>query len=292
MNACDLTQHLSGHWHGFYGVGPCPVCQTEGRRDQDALTLKDGTDGRLLLHCKKLGCAFTDILAAAGVSRGDYRPPDPVVMAQRREEQKRQDKRKADQAQRCWEETEPIEGTPAKTYLRGRAITCPLPPTLRFHPGCWHGPTAKRFPAMVARIDGINTFAVHRTYLLQDGSGNADLKDKKLMLGPARGGAVRLSDGHLRLAIAEGIETALSLSCGLLRAPASVWATLSTSGMAGLKLPKRPRHLTIAPDGDNAGRTAALALAERAAALGWKVDMLNPPDGRDWNDILRMETRV
>ena len=32
-------------------------------------------------------------------------------------------------------------------------------------------------------------------------------------------------------------------------------------------------------------REAAEALAERAAALGWVVRLLHPPQGRDWNDL-------
>ncbi|CUH45861.1 DUF7146 domain-containing protein [Ruegeria atlantica] len=289
MNARDLTLSLSGHWHGSYGVTPCPVCQPDARRDQSALTLSDSDDGRLLAHCKKSACTFTAILSAAGVTTGDYRPPDPATLAQRDAERRKEGQKRADQARRCWEETEPIEGTPAENYLRGRGITCPLPPSLRYHPGCWHGPTAKRFPAMVARIDGGDTFAIHRTYLHRDNTALTD--SRKMMLGRARGGAVRLSDGHFRLAVAEGIETALSLSCGLLKGPATVWATLSTSGMRVLTLPKRKGRLTIAPDGDEAGRSAAHALAERAHALGWKVDLLIPPEGYDWNDVVQENVR-
>ncbi|WP_137700025.1 DUF7146 domain-containing protein [Marimonas lutisalis] len=282
MNARDLTLTLRGKWHGSYGVAPCPVCQPEARRDQDALTLGDGDDGRLLLHCKRAECDFRDILTAAGVTPGDYRPPDPAAAARRKAEAQADAERRARQARHCWEETRQIEGTPAEAYLRGRGITCPLPPTLRFHPECWHGPTAKRYPAMVARIDNADGFAVHRTYL-------APVETRKAMLGPTRGGAVRLSDGAFRLVVAEGIETALSLLSGLLSEPATVWAALSTSGMAGLTLPKRSGRLTIAPDGDDAGRKAAHALAERADALGWKVSLLPAPDGRDWNDILTMK---
>ena len=87
--------------------------------------------------------------------------------------------------------------------------------------------------------------------------------------------------------VAEGIETALSLASGLLRGPATVWAALSTSGLRGLILPSTQARLTIAPDGDEPGRNAASALAERAQALGWAVSLLAAPDGRDWNDVLR-----
>ena len=88
----------------------------------------------------------------------------------------------------------------------------------------------------------------------------------------------------------EGIETALSLSSGLLRAPATVWAALSAAGMAGLRLPAGiPHRLTIAPDGDTADRDAAHKLAERAAAMGWAVSLLPAPEGREWNDILMLK---
>ena len=112
----------------------------------------------------------------------------------------------------------------------------------------------------------------------------------KAMLGAALGGAVRVADGHGPLVVAEGIETALSLPSGLLRGPATVWAALSAAGMAGLRLPGGiPHKLTIAPDGDTAGREAAHKLAERASALGWSVSLLPAPDGRDWNDILMLK---
>ncbi|TFL15977.1 toprim domain-containing protein [Jannaschia formosa] len=62
-------------------------------------------------------------------------------------------------------------------------------------------------------------------------------------------------------------------------------ATASTA-MRGLRLPPEAGRLTIAPDGDPAGRAAAHDLAERAHASGWAVSLLPAPEGRDWNDIL------
>nr|WP_246399919.1 toprim domain-containing protein [Amaricoccus macauensis] len=103
------------------------------------------------------------------------------------------------------------------------------------------------------------------------------------MLGTTIGGAVRLTDAPGgRLVVAEGIETALSLACGLL-------ADHATICVAKLWLPEGvPRRLTIAADGDDAGRAAARRLAERASALGWSVDILPAPIGRDWNDIIML----
>jgi hypothetical protein len=139
----------------------------------------------------------------------------------------------------------------------------------------------------VALVEGGSNFAVHRTYLRPDGSGKAGIDPAKAMLGATAGGAVRLAQAQGPLVVAEGIETALSLASGLLRGPATVWAALSTSGLRGLILPSTQARLTIAPDGDEPGRNAASALAERAQALGWAVSLLAAPDGRDWNDVLR-----
>jgi len=285
-DARTLTLDLRGKWHGRYGTAPCPVCQPERRRGQNGLTVADGRTGRLVLDCKKSGCAFLDILAAAGLRSGDYTPPDPATIAQREAEGRADAAKRAAQANRLWQEARPIAGTIAETYLRGRGVTCALPATLRFHPDTWHGPTARRYPAMVAAVQGAGLPAVHRTWLRADGSGKANIDPPKAMLGATAGGAVRLTDGPGRLVVAEGIESGLSLACGLLDGPATIWAGLSTSGLRGLHLPTQPGRLTIACDGDTPGRDAAHALAERAHGLGWQVGICDPGTGADFNDIL------
>ncbi|CAN1520823.1 TOPRIM domain containing protein [Paracoccaceae bacterium] len=286
-DARDLTSALGGRWHGGYGAAPCPLCQPERRKGQNALTLADGRNGRLMLDCKKSACAFLDILAAAGLRSGDYHAPDPATLAQREGEARAEAHRKAEQARRLWCEAQPLTGTPAEAYLRGRGISCPMPPTLRFHGACWHGPTARHYPAMVSVVQGAGLPAAHRTYLRPDGSGKADIEPAKTMLGATAGGAVRLADWPGRLVVAEGIESGLSLLCGLLDGPATVWAALSTSGLRGLHLPTQAGRLTIACDGDGPGREAGHALAERAHGLGWLVSILDPGTGRDFNDILQ-----
>lgn len=285
-DAKQITLDLGGRWQGRYGCAPCPVCQPERRRDQIALTLSDGTDGRLLAHCKKSACDFADILAAAGIRSGDYRPPDPATIAQRDREERAQAEKRARQARAVWQEALPVSGTIAERYLGTRGITCGLPSTLRFHPQAWHGPTAKRHPALVAWVQGCDRAAIHRTFLRPDGTGKAAIDAAKAMLGATAGGAVRLTQAQGPLVVAEGIETAMSLASGLLGRQATVWAALSTSGMRGLRLPPSPGRLTIATDGDDPGRAAGHDLASRAHATGWAVSLLPAPDGRDWNDVL------
>ncbi len=289
--AHSLTLSLKGTWYGRYGAAPCPICQPDRRKGQNALTLADAAGGRLLAHCKKAGCSFADLARALGLAPGDFKRPDPLDCARAEADARAEAEKRARQALALWREAVPILGTPAEAYLRGRAITCDLPDTLRFHPETWHGTTARRLPALVALVGGCDLPAVHRTWIKPDGTGKADLDPVKAMLGGVQGGAVRLAAAPGRLVVAEGIETALSLACGLLPGAMTLWAALSTSGLRGLRLPPEPGALTIATDSDDggAGRAAGFTLAERARALGWKVSLVPAPDGRDWNEVLTMK---
>lgn len=285
-----ITLALRGRWHGRYGLALCPA---HANTRTPALSLAGGGDGRLLARCHA-GCSFAAILEALrGLGlvegTGHYAPPSAADLARIREAEEAEARKREAQARNLWQDARPVPGTLAETYLRARGITCPLPEMLRFHPECWHGPTARRWPALVALVEGCDRLAVHRTYLRPDGQRKAAVEPAKMMLGATAGGAVRLVQAEGPLVVAEGIETALSLASGLLRTPATIWAALSAPGIAALRLPDLPGRLTVATDGDEAGRTAGNKLAERATALGWQVSILPAPDGRDWNDILTLK---
>ncbi len=282
-----ITRELRGRWYSRFGSARCPA---HGDK-HPSLSIANGSDGRLLLRCHA-GCDFAaiiDALREQGIieCRGPIREPDHAALARLRAIEEAQLTKQSGRAKAVWHDaaTVPIAGTLAETYLRSRGITCDLPETLRYQAEGWH-PSAHRFPMMIAAVEGGERFAVHRTYLRADGLGKIDAEPAKAMLGPVAGGAVRLSEAVGALVVCEGIETGLSLLSGLLRAPASVWAALSTSGMRALGLPPLPGKLTIASDGDEPGRAAAHVLATRATALGWRVSMLPAPESRDWNDIL------
>ena len=290
-DAQRITAKLQGHWHGHYGVCLCPA---HANTRSPALSVTDGEDGRLMVYCHA-GCdgrAVLDAFRGLGLieGRGSYTSPSPADLAHIRVAEDEQAAKQETRARNVWRETLPICGTIAENYLRGRGIICDLPDTLRFHPDCWH-PTGKRFPAVLALIEGSQRLAIHRTFLLSDGSGKAAVDPPKAMLGACAGGAVRLTRGVGKLVVAEGIETALSLASGLVRGPVTIWAALSTSGMKGLRLPSPPGLLTVASDGDAPGQAAALALATRADAAGWKVSILAAPEGCDWNDVLALKSQ-
>lgn len=279
MTPQAFTQHLGGRWAGSYGTAPCPVCQPEGRTDQNALTVGGGS-GRLLIHCKKAGCDFRDILATAGV---EGQAPQSDLDALRELQGKRQKNAddKLKRARAMWGQGQVIEGTPGDAYLRARGIACGLPETLRWLPDTYHTPSGKFCSAMVADV---SSGGVHRTFF--DKHGQRLTKNTKMMFGPCAGGAVRLSEAVGPLVVCEGIETGLSLLSGILSGGAAVWAALSTSGMKALELPNEPGKLIVATDGDEAGQEAGSALAMRASGLGWQVDLLPAPAGQDWNDVL------
>lgn len=284
-DAHTITLALRGRWHGRYGLAFCPA---HANTRIPALRLADGEDGRLLALCSA-GCDFREVATALrGVGllgHGATVAPDPAAMAARRAAEAAERARATARALKAWAQTIPALATPVERYLRARAIDGSIPPTLRFAANAWHM-TAKRAPAMVAAVMlGTEITAIHRTYLRADGLGKAELIPAKAMLGPCKGAAVRLSDGPGPLVVAEGVETALSLLGGLCAPGARVWAALSTSGVAGLRLPGQPGELIVAPDGDAPGRAAAHALAMRAHGLGWTVRIMQAPPGRDWNDL-------
>jgi len=291
MNAAHLAKLLGGDVAGRDRV----LCPGPGHSSKDRSLSVTIVDDGYLVHSfanddwRDCRDHVADLLGIRGESRF-ARPSQEDIEKARAADEARAKKIEA-HALECWKETVPIDGTIAEAYLRGRGITCALPETLRFHPDCRH-PSTKRLPALVARVDGAERFAIHRTYLRLDGSGKADIDPAKAMLGSVAGGAVRLTDGGYRLAVCEGIETGLSLASGLANGSPTVWAALSTSGMKRLVLPASPGSLLIATDGDEAGRAAGNALGERASVLGWKVSLLPAPDGRDWNDVLRMKGRA
>jgi putative DNA primase/helicase len=129
----------------------------------------------------------------------------------------------------------PTEGTLAETYLRSRGLNLPAPASVRFHPGL-RRPQAVPGPQWCRSLGERGTpVAIHRTFLARDGRGKARLDPAKMMLGPCRGGVVRLAQPAGVLMVGEGIETCLA---AMQATGNPAWAALSTSGLRALELPK------------------------------------------------------
>ena len=87
--------------------------------------------------------------------------------------------------------------------------------------------------ALVTRGTDNEPLAIHRTFIAHNGTGKAMVESQKMMLGPCRGGAVRLAEPGNLLMIGEGIETCLA---AMQETGYPAWAALSTAGMRALEV--------------------------------------------------------
>lgn len=192
---------------------------------------------------------------------------------------------------RLWHQALPVEGTPAHLYLRTRLDDRlkEIPPTLRYLPAAKHAPTGQTYPCLLAAVTTYpnrKVIALHRTFLSADGLRKAPVVNPKMMLGKVRGGTVRLAPADKDLIIAEGIETGLTVQV-MLKKPA--WVALSAQNMRHVILPPLPqaKNVYIAQDNDDAGRKAALTLADKVWAEGRTAYILQPSHVyNDFNDAL------
>ena len=180
----------------------------------------------------------------------------------------------------------PLSGSIADTYLQSRGLSNPGSPDLLAHPDLTDYESRRGWPGMVAvprLANGEPVGGIHRTFLLDDGSGKAPAGKK--MLGSIAEAAVRLfpmpEDGHL--GVAEGIETALAAQA-IFALP--VWAALSADGMARFKWPEGTRKVTIYADAGVAGRQAAATLSDRLNMADIPNEVVVPLHGDDFNDDL------
>jgi hypothetical protein len=124
---------------------------------------------------------------------------------------------------------------------------------------------------------------IHRTFLARDGSAKAPIEPAKMMLGPCRGGAVRLGSAEDLLMVGEGIETCLA---AMQASGRTAWAALSTSGLRSLDLPHKVCDVIVLADGDEPGEAAAQDCAWSWKREGRRVRIARPPYGMDFNDLL------
>jgi hypothetical protein len=191
-----------------------------------------------------------------------------------------------------WERSRAPGGTVVETYLRMRRISAAIPPSIRFLPNHYHKPTRTYWPVMLAAVSDAKgrMLALHRTYLTPDGSAKAPVQPPKMTLGQVGGLACHLGKPSGEIAVAEGIETALSVQ---LATGIPTWAALSAGGLRRLILPPAPNAglVTIAADADVVGIDAARVAALRWKAEGRQIRVIVPSrPGTDFNDLIMQAT--
>lgn len=199
------------------------------------------------------------------------------------------------QAQRLFRMTQPLAGTLADTYLRGRGILrASTHAALRFHPSCYYrdlvsGRTTS-YPALIAAVtDSAGAITgVHRSWLDPHGAGKAKVDDPRRALGGLLGNGVRfcfpVNAPVPVMAAGEGIDTMLSLAHVMPGMP--IVAALTANHLAAFRFPPGCRRIYIAADADAAGRHGIEGMSRRAQECGILPLVLSPELG-DFNEDLR-----
>jgi putative DNA primase/helicase len=288
MTAAEIAHALDGRRGGGGWTATCPAHDDRN----PSLSIRETPNGKILVRCHA-GCEQAQVIDALR-ARELWPANDRQHQAKTTRPPSRQPSHRlrvgesADRtaaALKIWQSAAPAANTLVETYLQSRGINITPPTSLRFHPALQH-PSGGLWPCMVALVtDGVEgaPLAIHRTYLARDGAGKAPIEPQKLMLGPCRGGVVRLAQPSALLMIGEGIETCLS---AMQATGHPVWAALSTSGLRSLDLPRDVREVIVLADGDEPGEAAARACARRWKREGRRVRIARPPSGMDFNDML------
>lgn len=284
-----IVKHLSGDWHGRYGLAPGP---NHGKRDRSLKIAAHATDpddvvvysfsGDDVLALKR-EWREQGLLPLGGRKLDPIRSSSAKIEARKREESAAAAAAEAERQQTVswlWDRRKDARGTVVETYLRSRGIDInPFPHQIGHLPP---SPPKHPYPAMVApfgapdehepgiyRMPRESVKGLHITYLKPDGSGKAPIDPQRRMLGSVKGCPLALvppNDG-LGLLIAEGIETALS---GHLATGLGCWAAGSAPFMPALAsaIPAWTEVVMVAAEADPAGRRGAEALVRAIEERG------------------------
>ena len=282
-----IGKALGGRKAGRGWIARCPAHDDR----KPSLSLSTNKDGKVLVRCHA-GCdqaQVIDALRAGGLweHRGRQSGRSRAAKADypKNAPSERSGAGRTGCALRIWRAAVPASNTLSERYLQSRGLRLPLSSNLRFHGRLKH-PSGGIWPAMVALVSrgpDDAPLAVHRTFLARDGSGKAPVDPQKMMLGPCRGGAVRLTTPTDLLMVGEGIETCLA---AMQATGHPAWAALSTSGLRALDLPESVRDVIVLGDGDDPGEAASRDCAMRWQRGGRRVRIARPPTGQDFNDML------
>jgi putative DNA primase/helicase len=286
MTAETIAKALGGRKAGSGWSARCPAHDDR----TPSLSLRETGDGKVLVRCHA-GCDQDEVIAHLKAS-GLWTQNGPRLFrhaASRRvtkpTEPDHDDIKRTEAALSIWQAAKPAGGTLVESYLGSRGLRLPAMLALRFH-SCLKHPSGNSWPAMIALVTRGSDdapLAIHRTFLARNGAGKAPVDPQKMMLGPCRGGAVRLAEPGDVLMIGEGIETCLA---AMQETGHPAWAALSTSGLRTLDLPQAVRDVIVLADGDDPGEAAARDCALRWKRDGRRVRIARPPKGMDFNDML------
>ena len=256
----------------------CPLCgpdrRTAHNRRREVLRVWHMKPGFATYNCKRCG--------AHGWARGDaagrIRQFSHINLDHA-------DRGYGEYGRRLWNESLDAEGTLIERYLQLRG-GLPLTPTVRFHPRVHVSRgSLLRLPAMVAAISGEDhrVISVQVTWLDPRTGTKAQIDPPRKTFGLMFDGSVRLGPVRDELALAEGVETALSFTelTGI-----TCWAVLGKARFDKITIPKCVRRLHLSADADQDSQLQCRRARCHYRHAGLDVVMHIPELGSDFNDVL------
>lgn len=265
--------------------GPCPMC---GGKDRFRFDDKDGSGSWICNGCGS-GDGFKLLIAVTGKPFKELAAElDKQCGNYSKEATKRKDDGRK-MIRRIAQGLIPAADiTPVAAYMRSRGILRIPSDHLRYNPSVWHHVECRNSPAMVAAMRDVNgkVKGYHLTFITERGE-KMKADQTRLYTGGATGDCViRLSDVQEHIGLAEGIETALSVTA-LYGVPC--WATGDAGRMTKFQAPEGVKEISIFADIDQnyTGEQAAFALASRLVREGYACNVYQHcTRGTDYNDML------
>jgi putative DNA primase/helicase len=288
MSAAEVAAALGdARRSGAQWLARCPAHPDRS----PSLALRDCDDGKLLAHCHA-GCSSAVVLEklrqlsllpshdAHQIARERNARPEPLE----------QDKHRLIICARAiWNDAIHPRGTIVEAYLEARGfMLSPAVQCLRYHPRCPRG--TDRLPAMIAEMRGAATdeFAgVHRTYLMPDGSGKANVEPQRMALGSMAGAVIKITadeDVTTGLGICEGVEDAVAVLKAGWR---PIWCCMSAGNLGRFPVLPGIEALTVFADADRPGMDAAHRAAECWFKAGREARVVSPKHAKDFGEALR-----
>lgn len=302
--------------------GPCPI-EGEGKT-RFRFDNKGGRGTWICNHCGAgdgvrlvaLRNGVTDS-QAIGLIREVLQFRLPVMVEQRQKPSERIERRTEQQIakarsrlKKTWEQSKPIQGTPAQAYLLRRVRDLDLrwlSSSFRYHHRLYHfdeetGKTSFQM-ALLARVTDASAptsvVTLHRTYLSQAGN-KAEVSQgqvKKLMattIEKIGGESIKLNTASSPwLIVSEGIENGLAWVAAS-KNKFAAYSAINAGNLAKFKWPEGTKGLLIAGDFDEPNKRTGLRpgsynadlLRRRAEDAGLRVILKMPPSvGIDWADL-------
>lgn len=307
----NLSGSRIGHW---VDMGNAAAGEDKGDM-LDLIRLKLGLSaGDAFKEAKRrLGMPVGGPIVPMSQAEKQRRAAEAQARAEAREREEASEReRKAKRAKFLWVGAQPIAGTPASRYLRGRGLLPGkaglFPRSYRFAPEAFHGELKEKLPALVMCIvtaEGQH-IGTHRVFLSQDDAGRwgklrrtyrarnkagewCDMPaTAKMVLGNFWGGFIPVnkgkSDKSMRdmpegepIYVCEGPEDAVAIR--MIKPEARIICSVSLPNIGAIVLPRQARELVIVADRDEkpTAQDALEVAIARQQARGLRVSIVMPP---------------